>query len=113
MEQINEALYSVLFLSLNPLAWVMAVVYSKKSRQLRKPVIAAVMTQTGICFLLIALIVWSDTAFPVKDIFTVLLIPCVLSGILISAIVILFTKRRRLLRLFSSRRVDQMTYKSI
>ena len=113
MEQINEALYSVLFLSLNPLAWVMAVIFSKNSGKLRKPVIAAVMTQTGICCLLIALIVWSEIAFPVKDIFTILLIPCVLSGILISAIVIVFTKRRRLRQLFSSRRVDQLTYKSV
>ena len=113
MEQINEALYSALFLSLNPLAWVMAVIFSKKSGQLRKPVIAAVITQTGICCLLIALIVWSGTAFPVSDIFTLLLIPCVLSGILISAIVILFTKPRRLRQVFSSRRVDQMTFKSV
>ena len=113
MEHINEVLFSVLFLSLNPLAWVMAVIFSKKSEKLRKPVIAAVMTQTGICCLLIALIVWSGTAFPVKDIFTVILIPCVLSGILISAIVILFTKRPRLLQLFSSLRMDQMTYKSV
>ena len=110
MEQINEALYSVLFLSLNPLAWVLAVMYSKKSKTLRKPVLAAVMTQTGICCLLIALIVWSGTAFPVKDIFTVLLIPCVLSGILISAIVILFTKRPRLQQRFSSLRMGELTY---
>ena len=75
MEQINEALYSVLFLSLNPLAWVLAVIFSKKSKRLRKPIIAAVTTQTGIGCLLIALIVWSEIAFPVKDIFTVLLIP--------------------------------------
>jgi len=113
MEQINEALYSVLFLSLNPLAWVMAIKFSKNSAKLRHPVIAAVMTQTGICGLLVVLIVWSDVAFSVSDIFTILLIPCVLSGILISAIVILFNKRRRLRQLFSSRRVDQLTYKSI
>jgi hypothetical protein len=113
MEQINETLIGVLILSLNPLAWVMAVIFSKNSEKLRKPVIAAVMTQTGICCLLIALIVWSEMAYPVADIFTIILIPCVLSGILISAIVILFTKRRRLLQIFSSRRVDQMTYKSI
>ena len=113
MEQINEALFSALFLSLNPLAWVMAVIFSKKSEQLRKPVIAAVMTQTGICCLLTVLIVWSEIAFPVSNIFTVLFIPCVLSGILVSAIVILFTKRPRLLQLLSSSRVDQMTYKSI
>ena len=111
MEQINEALYSVLFLSLNPLAWVMAVIFSKNSEKLRKPIIAAVMTQTGICCLMIALVVWSDIAFSVNDMFTVLLIPCVLSGILISAIVILFSKRRRLRQLFSSRQVDQLAYK--
>ena len=113
MEQINEALYSVLFLSLNPFAWAIAVKFSKNSEKLRKPVIAAVMTQTGICCLLIALIVWSDIAFPVNDIFTILLVPFVLSGILISAIVILFTKRRRLRQLFSSQRVGELTYKSI
>ena len=113
MEQINEALISILLLSLNPLAWVMAVIYSKKSGTLRKTVIAAVMTQTGICCLLTVLIVWSEIAFPVSNIFTVLFIPCVLSGILVSAIVILFTKRPRLLQLLSSSRVDQMTYKSI
>jgi hypothetical protein len=113
MEHINEVLFSVLFLSLNPLAWVLAVISSKNSENLRKPVIAAVMTQTGICCLLVAMIVWSDIAFPVKDIFTILLAPCVLSGILISAIVILFTKQHRLLQLFSSQRMDQMTYKSI
>ncbi len=113
MEQLNEVLLSVLLLSLNPLAWVMAVIYSKKSRKLRNPVIAAVITQTGISFILIALIVWSEIAFPVIDMFTILLVPCVLSGILISAIVILFTKRPRLRQLFSSRQVDQLTYKSI
>jgi hypothetical protein len=113
MEHINEVLFSVLFLSLNPLAWALAVISSKNSENLRKPVIAAVMTQTGICCLLVGLIVWADIAFPITDIFTILLAPCVLSGILISAIVILFTKRPRLLHLFSSHRVDQMTYKSI
>ena len=111
MEQINEALYSALFLSLTPLAWVMAVIFSKNSGKLRRPVIAAVMTQTGICCLMIALIVWSDIAFAVNDMFTILLVPFVLSGILISAIVILFTKQRRLRQLFSSRRVDQLAYK--
>lgn len=113
MEQIYEGLYSVLLISLNPLAWVMAVIFAKNSAKLRKPIIAAVMTQTGICCLLIALNVWSGAAVPVNDIFTILLIPFVLSGILISAIVILFTKRRRLRQLFSSRRVDELTYKSI
>jgi hypothetical protein len=113
MEQINEVLYSVLFLSLNPLAWVMAVVFSKNSGKLRKPIIAAVMTQMGICCLLATLIVWSNIAFSVNDMVTILLIPCVLSGMLISAIVILFTKRRRLRQLFSSQRVDHFTYKSI
>jgi hypothetical protein len=113
MEHINEVLFSVLFLSLNPLGWVMAAKSSKNSETLRKPVIAAVITQSGICFLLVAMIVWSDIAFPITDIFTTLLAPCVLSGILISAIVILFTKRPRLLQHLSSLRMDQMTYKSI
>ena len=113
MEQINEVLYSVLFLSLNPLAWVMAVVFSKNSGKLRKPIIAAVITQMGICCLLATLVVWSNIAFSVNDMVTILLIPCVLSGMLISAIVILFTKRRRLRQLFSSQPVDHFTYKSI
>jgi hypothetical protein len=113
MEQINEVLYSVLFLSLNPLAWVMTVVFSKNSGKLRKPIIAAVMTQMGICCLLATLVVWSNIAFSVNDMVTILLIPCVLSGMLISAIVILFTRRRRLRQLFSSQRVDQFTYKSV
>ena len=113
MEQINEVLYSVLFLSLNPLAWVMAVVFSKKSGKLRKPVIAAVMTQMGIFCLLATLVVWSNIAFSVNDMVTILLIPCVLSGMLISAIVILLTKRRRLRQLFSSQPVEQFTYKSV
>jgi len=113
MEQINELLYSVLFLSLNPLAWVMAVIFSKNSENLRKPVIAAVMTQTGICCLLVALIVWTDVAFPVSNIITVLLVPCVLSGIFVSAIVILFTKQRRLKQIFSSRQTGQLTYPSL
>ncbi|MDC1287601.1 hypothetical protein N8198_06930 [Gammaproteobacteria bacterium] len=113
MELVNEVLYSVLFLSLNPLAWVMAVIFSKNSNKLRKPVIAAVTTQTGICSVLIALVVWSEIAFSVSDIITVLLVPCVLSGLLVSAIVILFTKRRQLLQLLSSHREDQLTYKSI
>jgi hypothetical protein len=113
MEQINELLYSVLFLSLNPLAWVMAVVFSKKSGKLRKPVIAAVMTQMGICCLLATLVVWSNIAFSVNDMVTILLIPCVLSGMLISAIVILLTKRRRLRQIFSSQPVEQFTYKPV
>ena len=113
MEQMNELLYSVLFSSLNPLAWVMAVVFSENSGKLRKPVIAAVMTQMGICCLLTTLVFCSNIAFPVNDIVTILLIPCVLSGMLISAIVILLTKRRRLRQLFSSQPVEQFTYKSI
>ncbi len=113
MELISEVLYNALFLSLNPLAWVMAVMFSKKSAGLRKPVIAAVMTQMGICCLLATLVIWSNIAFSTGDMVTILLIPCVLSGMLISAIVILLTKRRRLRQLFSSQRVDQLTYKSI
>ena len=113
MEQINEVLYSVLFLTLNPLAWVMAVVFSKNSGKLRKPVIAAVTTQMGICGLLTTLVFWSNIAFTGSDIVTILLIPCLLSGMLISATVILLTKRRRLRQLFASRRVKQFTYKAV
>jgi hypothetical protein len=51
--------------------------------------------------------------FSVTEIVTILLLPCVLSGFLISAIVLLLTKRRRLRRFISSRRVGQLTYKSV
>ena len=112
MEQMSELLYNVLFLSINPFAWAMAVRFSKNSGGLRKPVIAAVMTQMVICCLLTTMVVWSNIALPVGDMVTILLIPCVLSGMLISAIVILFTKRPRLRQLFSSQPVEQFTYTS-
>ena len=111
MEQLNEALNSVLYFSLNPLAWVMAIKYSMHSRRLRNPLIAAIMTQTGISCILIALIAWTDQAFPFNEVFTVILIPGVLSGILIAAPVILFSKQRRLRKFVSSRRMDKLAYK--
>ena len=111
MEPLNEALNSVLYFSLNPFAWVMAIKFSMQSRKLRRPFIAAIIAQTGISCILIALIAWSDSAFPFKDIFTVVLIPGVLSGILIGAVVILFTKPRRLLQRFSSQRAGKLAYK--
>jgi len=111
MELINEALNSVLYFSMNPLAWVAAIVLAIRSKKLRNPVIAAVTTQTLFSGLLITLIALSDKAFPVNDILLMVLIPGVVSGILISATVILFTKRRRLIRLVSSRRMGGLAYK--
>ncbi len=111
MELINEALNSVLYFSMNPLAWVAAIVFAIRNKKLRNPVIAAVTTQTLFSGLLITLIALSDKAFPINDIFVLVLIPGVLSGILISAMVILVTKRRRLMRLLSSRRIDKLAYK--
>ena len=111
MELINEALNSVLYFSLNPLAWVVAIVFAKRSYKLRNPVIAAVATQTVFSCLLITLNSLSGRSFPVNDILVMLLIPGVLSGILISAMVILVTKRRRLKRFLSSRQTDRLAYK--
>ncbi len=118
MELINEALGSVLYFSMNPLAWVVAIVFairnkrlSIRNRKLRNPVIAAVSTQTLFSGLLITLNSLSDKGFPIIDMLVKVLIPGVLSGILISAIVILVTERRRLMRILSSRRIDRLAYK--
>ena len=111
MELINEALSSVLYFSINPLAWVMAIMYAIRSKKLRNPIIAAVTTQTLFSGLLISLIALSDKAFPFHDIFVMVLIPGVLSGISISALVLLFTKRRRLMRFVSSRQMGSLAYK--
>ncbi len=111
MELINETLNSVLYFSMNPLAWGVAIVLTKRNKKLRKPVIATVSTQTLFSGLLITLNSLSDKAFPVYDMLVMVLIPGVLSGILISAMVILVTKRRRLMRLLSSRRIDRLAYK--
>ena len=111
MELINEALNSVLYFSMNPLAWVVAIVFAIRNKKLRNPVIATVSTQTLFSGLLIALNSLSDKAFPVNDMLVMVLIPGVLSGILISAMVILVTKRRRLMRFLSSRRIDKLAYK--
>jgi hypothetical protein len=111
MELINEALNGVLYFSMNPLAWVVAIVFAKRNKRLRNPVIAAVATQTLFSCFLITLNSLSGKLFPVIDLLALLLIPGVLSGILISAIVILVTQRRRLMRLLSSRRTDRLAYK--
>jgi hypothetical protein len=111
METIIEALSSAAYFSLNPLAWVAAIVISVHGIKLRSPIIAAVVTQTLFGGVLITLIAVSDRAFPVRDIFVMILIPAVLSGILISTVVILFTKRRRLIRRVSSLRPDRLAYK--
>ena len=111
METISEALSSAAYFSLNPLAWAAAILFSIRSNKLRNPVIAAVMTQTLFSGLLISLIAWSDKAFPINDIVVMLLVPGVLSGILISTLVILVTKRRRLMRLVTSRPIDRFAYK--
>ena len=102
MELLNETLNSVLYFSLNPFAWAMAFKYSMQSRKLQSPIIAALITQTGVSCILIALIVWSDNAVPLQDIFMVVLIPAMLSSLPIGAVVILFTKPRRLLKLVSA-----------
>ena len=111
METINETLSSAAYFTLNPLAWVAAIVISVQGIKLRSPIIAAVVTQTLFSGLLITLIALSDRIFPVRDIFVMILIPAVLSGILISAVVILFTKRRRLIRRVSSLRIGGLAYK--
>lgn len=98
METINEALIGALYFSLNPLAWVAAIIFSIRSRKLRSPVIAAVATQTLVAVLLIGLSVLSDKVPPIGDMLVIVLVPGVLSGILVSALVILFTKPRQLKR---------------
>ena len=111
METINEVLEGVAYFSLNPIVWAAAISFSIRSRKLRSPIIAAVMTQTLICVLLISLTAFSDKAFPINDFLVLVLLPGVLSGLLISTLVILFTKRRRLIRMLSSGRTDRLAYK--
>ena len=111
METINEALSSAAYFSLNPLAWVAAIVISVRSIKLRSSIIAAVITQVLFSGLLITLNSLSDKEVPVNDMLVMVLIPGVLSGILISAMVILVTKRRRFMRFLSSRRIDRLAYK--
>ena len=111
METINEVLNGVAYFSLNPVAWAAAISISIRSKKLRSPVIAAVMTQTLICVLLISLTAFSDKAFPINDFLVLVLLPGVASGLLISALVILCSKRRRLIRRMSSPRVDRLAYK--
>jgi hypothetical protein len=111
METINEVLNGVAYFSLNPIAWAAAISISIRSRKLRSPVIAAVMTQTLISGLLISLSALSDKAFPINDLLVLVLLPGVLSGMLISALVILCSKRRRLIRMMSSGRTNRLAYK--
>ncbi|MFC1560474.1 hypothetical protein ACFL3W_00855 [Pseudomonadota bacterium] len=111
MELVNEALNGVLYFSMNPLAWAVTIVFAIRNKKLRIPVIAAVSTQTLFSGLLISLNFLSDKAFPINDMLVMVVIPGVLSGILISAMVILVTKRRRFMRLLSSRRIDRLAYK--
>ena len=99
METINEALTGALYFSLNPLAWVAAIVFSVRSRKLRNPFIAAVTTQTLCGGLLISLTAFSDRVYPISELVVVVLIPGVLSGILISALVVPFAKWRQLRKL--------------
>ena len=111
METIAEVLSSVGYFSLNPLAWSVAIAVAMQTGILRKPVIATVLTQVVMAGLLIALIALSDKPFPVYDVFVLLLIPGALSGLLISAPVLMVTKRRRLMRFVSSRRTTGLAYK--
>ena len=111
METINEVLEGVAYFSLNPIVWAAAISISIRSRKLLSPVIAAVMTQTLISGLLLSLTAFSNKAFPINDFLVLVLLPGVLSGMLISALVILCSKRRRLIRMLSSRRSDRLAYK--
>lgn len=111
METIAEVLESTAYFALNPLAWLAAAAFALRSGILRKPVIAAVVTQLLMCGLLISLVALSDKPFPVDYMFVLLLIPGTLSGLLISAIVLLVTKRRRLKRFLSSQRTDRVAYR--
>ena len=111
MELINEAMNSVLYFSMNPLVWAVAIVFAVRNKKLRIPVIAAVSTQTLFSGLLISLNFLSDKAFPINDMLVMVVIPGVLSGILVSTMVILVTKRRRFMRFLSSRRIDRLAYK--
>lgn len=111
METIAEVFYSAAYFTLNPLAWIAAIAVAVRSGILRKPVIAAVMTQVLMAGLLIFLIALSDSAFPVRDVLVLLLVPGALSGLLISAVVLLVTKRRRFMRFVSSRGTGRLAYK--
>ena len=110
METIAVVFESTAWFMLNPFAWFAATAFALRSGILRKPVIAAVATQWVMCGLLLALVGLSDRPFPAQQVFFLLLIPGTLSGLLISAPVLLITKRRRLKRFLASRRAGEVTY---
>jgi len=110
MDTIAEIFESTAYFMLNPIAWLAATAFALRSGVLRKPIIAAVATQLAICVLLIALVALSNRPFPAHHVFFLLLIPGTLSGLLISAPVLLITKRRRLKRFLSSRLSSSVDY---
>ena len=110
MDLINEMLTGTLYFSLNPIAWVAAVVASLHSRKLRNPIFAAIATQAAISGLLLSFALYSSKAFPLDEMITMILVPGILSGMLIAALVIICTQRRRLKRMFFTPAEKQYTY---
>ncbi|MEM7564040.1 MAG: hypothetical protein AAF353_13465 [Pseudomonadota bacterium] len=108
MDLINEMLHGTLYFSLNPIAWVAAIVVSLRSRKLRSPFFAAIGVQTAISGLLMSFALSSSKGFPLNDMVTMVLVPGIISGILIAALVIACTKRRRLKRMLFNKPGDSL-----
>ena len=110
METIAQVFESTAYFLLNPFAWLVAVAVAQRTGILHRPVIAAVGTQLLLCVLLIGMVAMTDRPFPAHHIVFLMLLPGALSGLLISAPVLMITKRRRLKRFLTSRNDDGVAY---
>lgn len=87
----------ILFFSLNPITWVVVIICSVRRKAYWIPAMGGVLSQT-ICViaLMIMFEFFEDPDFALSEILITLFTPAILSGLVISTLVFLFIRQRRL-----------------
>ncbi|MBT8123625.1 MAG: hypothetical protein KJO81_02240 [Gammaproteobacteria bacterium] len=94
---LEEMLSFILFFSLNPITWVVVILCSLRSKAYWIPATGGVLSQI-ICVitLMIMFEFFEDPDFALSEIFITLFTPAILNGLVISTLVFLFIRQRRL-----------------
>ena len=96
---LDEILSFTLVFSLNPIAWAVVTLCAIRSKAFWIPIAGGVLSQI-VCIIAFAiqLEVFEDAEFSLSEILVMLFTPAILSGLLISTLVFLFVRQRRLRR---------------
>ncbi len=99
-EPLESILSFILFLSLNPIIWVVVILCALRSKAYWIPAVGGVLSQ-AICIIALMIVfdLFEEAEFALSEILIELFTPAILSGLLISTLVFLFIRQRRLQQL--------------